>query len=495
MLKVSRVLLAVLAALGMSSAIGQTGPVVGAFGTSVNGKTTTYDYKATGNSDFARLTRGTYDPANNNSGFQALLQKKGYTPGGKEYPVAIAKQVPKAALAKAVAKTLPIVGNAIAMAELLGELFPGEGVHWDTSEQEWQRVRTDVLWSYSGSSPLYPSADAACSAYVAYWNATNPTNSSRMAYLTVVVSGSSGTCKVNDYNREHGYLKEANKSHGTVEIASTVTADFPITEGDVQVEMTIHPTTPPVVDDLIIDIPPEALRVLAEETAAEPVRPIAVTTDAVGTPQPSGITVPESVSTTTGTNSQGQPITTTTTTQTIVRPLEDGAIQHDEQTTTTTTTQTGTNPDGSPITTTTTSTTTTQSTPAPPVTGTPGTSTPPNQEIITCGLPDTPPCKIDESGTPPPGDANFDAASNEIDVFKSGLYEALQTKLDEIVHEWTWTFQLPTGCASLQFDTRVGPVVEIDMCQWQPMIHDIMSMLWASAGVWGALMIFLRANG
>lgn len=487
MLKVSRVLLAVLAALGMSSAIGQTGPVVGAFGTSVNGKTTTYDYKSTGNSDFARLTRGTYDPANNNSGFQALLQKKGYTPGGKEYPVAIAKQVPKAALAKAVAKTLPIVGNAIAMAELLGELFPGENPHWDSAQGQWERTQSGFYWVAYENQADEMRGGSAFGLCAAVFGSVGFTTAG--AHFTVTNDdGFSASCNL--YNSQYGL-------HGrtTLDKRNLPPSDLPITEGDVQVKLSTHPAFPPSVDDLIIDIPPEALRVLAEETAAEPARPIAVTTDAVGTPQPSGITVPESVSTTTGTNTQGQPITTTTTTQTIVRPLEDGAIQHDQQTTTTTTTQTGTNPDGSPITTTTTSTTTTQSTPAPPVTGTPGTSTPPNQEIITCGLPDTPPCKIDESGTPPPGDANFDAASNEIEVFKSGLYEALQTKLDEIVHEWTWTFQLPTGCASLQFDTRVGPVVEIDMCQWQPMIHDIMSMLWASAGVWGALMIFLRANG
>lgn len=117
------------------------------------------------------------------------------------------------------------------------------------------------------------------------------------------------------------------------------------------------------------------------------------------------------------------------------------------------------------------------------------------QEIITCGLPSTPPCRIDEEGTPGTEVAKFDDAESEIERFKGGLLESIQSKLDEITHEWTWTFALPTGCSALQFDTQVGPVVQIDMCEWQPMIHDIMSMIWAAAGVFGAMMIFLRSNG
>lgn len=483
MLKVSRVLLAVLAALGMSSAIGQTGPVVGAFGTSVNGKTTTYDYKSTGNSDFARLTRGTYDPANNNSGFQALLQKKGYTPGGKEYPVAIAKQVPKAALAKAVSKTLPIVGNAIAMAELLGALFPGEGVHWENASGKWERSQTSERWyAYKETSDEMSGASATAVCGQVFGRV--PWNGGAPYWAVVGITEGGATCKL---------FSSQDNLYANVNLSRVVLppSDIEITEGDVQVKLLTQPTMPPAVDDLIIDIPPEALRVLAEETAAEPARPIAVTTDAVGTPQPSGITVPESVTTTTGTNSQGQPITTTTTTQTIVRPLEDGAIQHDEQTTTTTTTQTGTNPDGSPITTTTTSTTTTQSTPAPPVTGSTGTSTPPTQEIITCGLPDTPPCKIDETGTPQADPAK---TQEEID----SIYGQIKTCLQDIktclpaLPDLSWSFALPSGCSPLTFDTLVGTVIEIDMCQHQPTIHDLMSMLWAAAGLFGAVSLVAR---
>lgn len=262
-----------------------------------------------------------------------------------------------------------------------------------------------------------------------------------------------------------------------------------------ELELNQSPTLPTTVDGLLQSIPPEALQRLAQDTQADTSnKPRAVATSPSGVESPSGLSVPESTTTSSGTDSQGRPYTRTTVTETIVRTLPSGQLQHDTKTTTTTTTQTGTNPDGSPITETTTGEEITSTTPTLPP-GTTNPNTPTTGEDLECGLPGTPPCKIDESGTPPPGDANFDAAEAEIESFKSGLYEALQAKLDEIVHEWTWTFALPTGCAALQFDTKVGPVVEIDMCQWQPMIHDIMSMLWAAAGVWGALMIFLRANG
>lgn len=500
MLKASRVLLAVLAALGMSSALAQTGPAVGGYNTTTSGNTTSHTYKADGASDFARLTRGGYDPATNQSGFQALLQKKGFTPKGSEYNYRVTKAVPKAAMAKAIAKTLPVVGNLYAMAELMEALYPNEAVSWDNTAQQWQKDTTNQDWGWGNDLPWrhgYGTPNLGCQAFQSWWNGANSEHPSYMEHLgSVPDSEGRHTCRVNERRRATGEIHEGPRNFGFVNLYGNVPGPKEnVTEQALEDKLNATSPLPIQADPLLQHIPQAAKEQIARDIEADTAnKPRAVPMSPAGLEAPSGWEVPESITTRYTNDAQNRPQAITTTTKTVVRTLPSGQLQHDTTTTTTTTTTTGTNPDGSPITETKTDTETTTTTPVPPP-GTTTPNTPPQGEDLECGLPGTPPCKIDESGTPPPGDANFDAATAEIEVFKSGLYEALQAKLDEIVHEWTWTFQLPTGCASLQFDTKVGPVVEIDMCQWQPMIHDIMSMLWAAAGVWGALMIFLRANG
>lgn len=496
MLKVSRFWLALLAALGMSSAIAQTGPAVGGFNTTTSGNTTSHTYKAEGASDFARLMRGGYDPATNQSGFQALLQKKGYTPKGSEYNYQVTKSVPKAGIAKAIAKTLPVVGNLYAMAELLEALF--DNPTYDYTSGTWQAGITQsasgtwYTYAQAGGLPSRGAAtkEAACSA-----SSADYTGSNAPILSNYVQDGLCNYCAWNGCGSTGFYLHcpDGSQLPYYATACPSTFAREEITEQKLEDALKALPTMPAQVDPLLQHIPPAALDDLAQDIEGTPGAPRAVPTSPSGTQFPDGWEVPESISSRQTNDALNRPQEITTTTKTLVRTLPTGQLQHDTTTTTTTTTTTGTNPDGSPITETTTSTETSTTTPAPPPD--PTTAPPAPPEDLECGLPGTPPCKIDESGTPPPGDANFDAAEAEIETFKSGLYEALQAKLDEIQHEWSWTFQLPTGCAALQFDTRVGPVVDIDMCEFQPMIHDIMAMLWAAAGVFGALMIFLRANG
>lgn len=484
MLKVTTLVLAAAAALGMSSAIAQTsGP--GGFNTSTSGNTTSHTYAASGSSDLSRIMRGGYDPVTNQSGFQELLQKKGFTPKGSSYDYKVTKPVPKAAMAKALAKTLPIVGNMLAMKELLDALYgPGKAT-WDDADGQWETTQSGG-YTYSWNGQF---SSATCSGVAAALDAAYPIGGGATRVCTGVASGSTGivrACSSTNMN-----------ICNDIQYVGSTPVTAPVTEQSLEEKINSGPSPLPLpVDQLLDQIPPAAKQQLARDIAADTANPPrSVPVSPAGVESPSGLNVPESTTTSSGTDSLGRPFTRTTVVQTIARTLPSGQIQHDTTTTTTTTTQTGTNPDGSPITETTTGTETTSTTPTPPPPTTANPNVPTTGEDLECGLPGTPPCKIDESGTPPPGDANFDAADAEIQSFKSGLYEALQVELDKITHEWTWTFQLPTGCSALQFDTLVGKVVQIDMCQFQPMIHEIMSMLWAAAGVWGALMIFLRANG
>lgn len=119
-----------------------------------------------------------------------------------------------------------------------------------------------------------------------------------------------------------------------------------------------------------------------------------------------------------------------------------------------------------------------------------------DEKNVTCGLPDTPPCKIDETGTPVVDD------DDGSDDFFSLLPTCLRDDWKKCIPEFpdiNWTFQLPTGCAPIPLPAfeRWG-LGAIDICPYQPMIHDIMSMIWAAVGVFGAVAIVgggSRSNG
>lgn len=128
------------------------------------------------------------------------------------------------------------------------------------------------------------------------------------------------------------------------------------------------------------------------------------------------------------------------------------------------------------------------STPTNPATPTP-------TEIITCGLPSTPPCKIDETGTPEADPQKTQADSDNIFAeIKNCVLNPSQCL--PALPSLNWGFSLPSGCTAIPFDTLVGTVIQIDMCQYQPMIHELMSMVWAAAGLFFATgMVFRSAVG
>lgn len=131
-------------------------------------------------------------------------------------------------------------------------------------------------------------------------------------------------------------------------------------------------------------------------------------------------------------------------------------------------------------------------TPPPPGEITDGTTTtgaPPSSEIVTCGLPNTPPCKIDENGTPSPEDP-FEDPDSWFDPIR-GVVENPQVADTS----WSWAFALPTGCSVMTVGPFAGQAVSVDLCQYQPMIHDLLSMVWVAAGLWFAIGMVGRTLG
>jgi hypothetical protein len=144
----------------------------------------------------------------------------------------------------------------------------------------------------------------------------------------------------------------------------------------------------------------------------------------------------------------------------------------------------------------------------PPPLGTPpGTAQPPGTvpggstsstptEFKGCGLPNTPACKIDESGTP----TADTATQSQVDGIFAALKACVLTPSTCLpaLPALSWAFTLPTGCSAIPLGaySTVG-FPSYDICQWQGVIHSLMGMLWAAAGLFGAIRIvgMAKASG
>lgn len=111
------------------------------------------------------------------------------------------------------------------------------------------------------------------------------------------------------------------------------------------------------------------------------------------------------------------------------------------------------------------------------------------KEQANCGAPGQSKCSIDETGTPNGADVKnklIDDVNKAADQQKAEIEKAANLKADG----WTFSFSLPSGCTALTLAgyqiPGQGPL-SIDVCKWQPMIHDVMTMLWLICTVWGCI--------
>lgn len=113
------------------------------------------------------------------------------------------------------------------------------------------------------------------------------------------------------------------------------------------------------------------------------------------------------------------------------------------------------------------------------------------KEQANCGAPGQPKCSINEAGTPD-GKGAFDSANSGLEEGKKGWIAEIEKAKDLTAPGWTWTFQLPSGCTPLDVPAFN---LTLDVCRFQPIIHDIMSMLWAIATVMGCALMVFNATG
>ena len=103
---------------------------------------------------------------------------------------------------------------------------------------------------------------------------------------------------------------------------------------------------------------------------------------------------------------------------------------------------------------------------------------PPAPPTITCGLPSTPACKLDESGTPASAGTTYDASKTAIDAAKTSAETNIGGAASIAAPAWSFSFALPTGCAP--YVTGIKGVV-LNVCQYQSTIHGLLSVIWAAA--------------
>jgi hypothetical protein len=114
-----------------------------------------------------------------------------------------------------------------------------------------------------------------------------------------------------------------------------------------------------------------------------------------------------------------------------------------------------------------------------------------------CGLPGTPPCKIDETGTPSgqgvdsEGRAAMDAHGTSVGNAITGVVGGSGAPTSS----WGFSFNLPTHCQPFTVD-MIYKVVDIDPCAFQAVIHDLMSLIWIGATIFFSLgMVFRTITG
>lgn len=112
-------------------------------------------------------------------------------------------------------------------------------------------------------------------------------------------------------------------------------------------------------------------------------------------------------------------------------------------------------------------------------------------EIDTCGLPGKPACKIDESGTPEPGTKDVQGdVDGKLDETREAIAnpEGFFGAFPEI----TWSFALPSTCDVIAIPAFAPWLEEINVCAFQGIFHEIMTVVWMLGGLFGAIGIFWR---
>lgn len=113
-----------------------------------------------------------------------------------------------------------------------------------------------------------------------------------------------------------------------------------------------------------------------------------------------------------------------------------------------------------------------------------------------CGIPGSPACRLDETGTPN-GTGAFDGATAGVNSNRDSAVAGINAAAGASgkATGWSFTLALPTGCSPIPMGAYAPYLTGINICEWQPQIHDLMSMAWLAAAVFLCIGMVGRAIG
>lgn len=108
-----------------------------------------------------------------------------------------------------------------------------------------------------------------------------------------------------------------------------------------------------------------------------------------------------------------------------------------------------------------------------------------------CGVAGTPACavKVDETGVPNATNVNADRL-RDLEEQNADWIEGLVAA--NPFPDINWAFELPTACGVIPTPAFAPAVDGIDVCQFQPMFHELMTVVWMLGGLFGAISLFMR---
>lgn len=468
---------------------------------------------ATGDA-LADLLRGrTYvpkDPVNDDGSRLLRDLLKGPGPKGPgTVDVEVTRVLPWKSIAKGIGRSLPIISTAIAIQDILDDLrCRGWEGQWQCDDG--QNTLTFSCWQpvaggYT-SPKCYPTAERAmtglvqelndagvgdvaggCNAVDTIWTSVEPRGSQTATYKELTVRGirymnvcpsgvSTSEISSNGWTQVNGAKPPVvacpaytNSSGTTVPAGEAPDRDGKCDTGNM---------TSKSADDVANKTEQHGDKTKAGGAVGDLDRGgIGMDLDETAPPSITGPGSVPGVTTTSTTQKPDGSTTTTTTTTDYPFTYIPGGYEWTERTT-------SNSSDG---------TTTTTGSSGTPGTGNSGSGT--GTKIETCGLPWTPPCKIDEAGTPPPDTKNPAADAQEALSEWSTCLLSPSTCFPALP-SLNWTFTLPTSCGVIDIAAFAPYLTGIDICQFQPMFHDLMSVAWIAAGLLGALgLVFRDATG
>lgn len=486
MLKLFKSALVALLGLGMASVMAQTDPRFGAFMQTVSGNSTTVKFGG-GGVPVATSSAPLGTPSVQAMGFTrtaegVFMESNGFArvPGSTStVPISTKLKLSSAVIGKTLAKaalayTLWQGGSALYDIWADASLSVDAGGVGESSPTVPYTVSNGYLWSTAGYTGY--TKDSACMALASFYGKTNYTFGTYNGQQTCVVNGTGFYITQGAVsNCPSGYYVtvSGNQCSSTVPGGMTYLTEQQIADRISQLSGWPDSTIAGAMADALKL--PGIQPVIAPDIEAQPETQTQVQIQGA----PNGATVGDPVTTeTTTTNPDGTTSTTTKTTTTTVTPDGNKLVKTQD----TVTTVTVKDAQGNPISTTTTTTTTPQT----PTTAAEG-------EDLECGLPDTPACRIDETGTPETVPELEDPQQQADDVYKplADIVEDPESFWPELP-EFNWSFQLPTGCGILNVPAFEPFLTGIDVCQFQPIFHDIMSVVWVMGGLFGAIGLFWR---